>query len=51
MHISTYYDYSHGIRLVKNIMIIDGEDIYRKLLKDPDLCKILSDESIIKKKI
>jgi len=32
-------------------MIIDGEEVsIENVLKDPDLCKILSDESIIKKK-
>ena len=45
VHINWYVDYSHGIRLVKRMMLVDGNprDI-REILTDPDLCGLLSDE-------
>lgn len=48
VHVDWYVDYSHGIRLVKRKMIVDGEprDLW-DVLKDPDLCFLLSDEGPI----
>jgi hypothetical protein len=45
IHIDTYVDYSHGIRLLNANVIIDGKvkDI-RTVLRDPVFYKILSDE-------
>ncbi|MFA6335192.1 MAG: hypothetical protein WCX48_06495 [Bacteroidales bacterium] len=44
-HIDTYVDYSHGIRLISNKVLIDGKEYnYRKILKDPTLHSLLSDE-------
>jgi hypothetical protein len=45
VHGATYADYSHGIRLVSNIVLIDGKirSIYQ-VLEDPTLAEILSDE-------
>ncbi|MBP6965221.1 MAG: hypothetical protein KBC96_12535 [Armatimonadetes bacterium] len=48
VHVNWYVDYSHGIRLVKRAMIIDGQpkDI-REVLADPMLHPLLSDEGPI----
>lgn len=48
VHVDWYVDYSHGIRLVKRAMIVDGEprDLW-DVLKDPDLCFLVSDEGPI----
>ena len=48
VHSASYADYSHGIRLVSDIVLIDGEpwSIYR-VLEDPWLARILSDEGPI----
>ena len=44
-HIDWYVDYSHGIRLVNNQVIIDGKLLLlTDILKDPILFKIFSDE-------
>lgn len=44
-HIDIYVDYSHGIRLISNRVLIDGkEHNYRDILKDPVLHSLLSDE-------
>jgi hypothetical protein len=45
VHGANYADYSHGIRLVSDVVFIDGEakSIYR-VLEDPTLSRILSDE-------
>jgi len=50
VHVNTYVDYSHGIRLVKRSMIVDGRprDI-REVLADPELCPLVSDEGPITK--
>jgi hypothetical protein len=43
VHINTYVDYSHGVRLVSNRVIIDGEVYnYRQILGDPVLHTLLS---------
>jgi hypothetical protein len=47
-HVDWYVDYSHGIRLVKKTVTIDGKprDI-GEVLRDPELSKLLSDEGPI----
>jgi hypothetical protein len=48
VHQATYADYSHGIRLVSEIVLVDGKpkSIY-SVLQDPQLTKVLSDEGTI----
>ena len=48
VHVDWYVDYSHGIRLVKRQMIVDGQprDLW-DVLKDPDLYLLVSDEGQI----
>ncbi len=50
VHGANYADYSHGIRLVSNVVLIDGKprSIY-EVLEDPKLATILSDEGPIRK--
>jgi len=50
VHSASYADYSHGIRLVSDIVLIEGEprSIY-DVLEDPRLAKVLSDEGAIPK--
>lgn len=44
-HIDIYVDYSHGIRLISNRVLIDGKEYnYRDVLRDPTLHSLLSDE-------
>ncbi len=45
VHQASYADYSHGIRLVSEIVLIDGKpkSIY-SVLQDPELMNVLSDE-------
>ncbi|HCV15846.1 MAG TPA: hypothetical protein DF637_05900 [Rikenellaceae bacterium] len=46
VHINTYVDYSHGVRLVSNRVLVDGiEYDYRDILKDSVLHKLLSYEN------
>jgi hypothetical protein len=48
VHIATYVDYSHGIRLVDRQVIVDGKaTTIEHVLKTPDLCELLSDEGPI----
>ena len=49
-HIAMYADYSHGVRLISNIVYING-DIYQltDILKDTNLSVLLSSEGIISK--
>jgi hypothetical protein len=48
VHESTYADYSHGIRLVSKFMTVDGhERLVEDVLKDPNLCGLLSDEGAV----
>ena len=43
-----YVDYSHGIRLVKQQMIVDGVPMsVADVLADPNLCVLLSDEGVV----
>jgi hypothetical protein len=47
-HIISYVDYSHGIRLVKGTMLVDGVEMsVADVLADPDLAGLLSDEGTI----
>jgi hypothetical protein len=50
VHRADYADYSHGIRLISDTVLIDGEprSIY-EVLEDPRLATILSDEGPIRK--
>jgi hypothetical protein len=50
VHSDTYVDYSHGVRLVARKMLVDGrETTVDAVLKDPELCGLLSDEGVIDK--
>lgn len=47
-HVDAYVDYSHGIRLVKREMTIDGKRVdVEDVLKDPNLRGAISDEGSI----
>lgn len=48
-HVKSYVDYSHGIRLVKRFVLIDGKprDI-RQILMSSELAPLLSDEGVIR---
>jgi hypothetical protein len=50
VHSGSYVDYSHGIRLVSDRVLIEGElrSIY-DVLEDSRLAKVLSDEGAIPK--
>lgn len=49
VHGAGYADYSHGIRLVSETVILDGKvRSVRDILRDPSLAKILSDEGVIR---
>lgn len=44
-HVDWYVDYSHGIRLMADQMIVDGRSLaVSEVLKDPRLCVLLSNE-------
>ncbi|MDP4115554.1 MAG: T9SS type A sorting domain-containing protein, partial [Bacteroidota bacterium] len=46
IHINTYVDYSHGIRLLNNDLLIDNQvKKVKDILKDAILYKVLSDET------
>jgi hypothetical protein len=46
IHINTYMDYSHGIRLLNNEILLDGQvKKITDILKDANLYKTLSDET------
>lgn len=46
VHIDIYVDYSHGVRLISNRVLVDGKKYdYRTLLKDPLLHTLLNGES------
>ena len=49
VHDATYADYSHGIRLVSDVVLIDQEpkSLY-SVLEDPRLAKVVSDEGPIR---
>lgn len=44
-HVDWYVDYSHGIRLVYEYMVVDGKQMhYTEVLRDPYLRQLLCDE-------
>lgn len=44
IHVNTYVDYSHGVRLISTRVLIDGEQYnYEEILKDPILYPLLID--------
>ena len=48
VHVNWYVDYSHGIRLLKRTVMVDGKprDV-RAILHSAELCGLLSDEGPI----
>jgi hypothetical protein len=45
VHSDRYVDYSHGVRLVRNWIELDGKELkVNELLADPERCGIVSDE-------
>ena len=47
-HEKAYVDYSHGIRLVRNQMLVNGQVMsVAAVLADPNLCVLLSDEGVV----
>ncbi len=49
-HTNTWADYSHGVRLIQNKVIVNGKKTtLQKVLLDPNLHLLLSDEGIIAK--
>lgn len=49
-HTNTWVDYSHGIRLIQNKVWVNGKKTtLQKVLSDPNLNLLLSDEGIIEK--
>lgn len=45
-HVDWYVDYSHGIRIINNQVLIDGKPaLFSEVLKDPILYRIFSNES------
>jgi len=48
VHDSRYVDYSHGVRLVKRQVLVDGRPMMiEQVLRDPNLSALLSDEGPI----
>jgi len=48
VHGQGYVDYSHGVRLVAGRMLVDGKEMnVGDVLKDPNLCALVSDEGPI----
>lgn len=48
VHGDRYVDYSHGVRLVRDTILIDGQRLpIRELLVDPARCALVSDEGVI----
>jgi hypothetical protein len=50
VHRESYVDYSHGVRLMKRTVLVDGKprDV-RHVLHDADLCELLSDEGPVRR--
>ena len=47
-HTATWVDYSHGVRLVQNRMLVNGEPkSVAEVLADPTLASLLSDEGVV----
>lgn len=48
VHVDWYVDYSHGVRLVRDEITIDGKPFkIADLLRDPERCTIVSDEGVV----
>jgi hypothetical protein len=48
-HEDTYADYSHGIRMIANDVIVNGNPMRMKdVFADPKLCALVSDEGVLK---
>jgi hypothetical protein len=48
VHVSSYVDYSHGIRLVAEHALLEGEPVsLAQLLTDPQRCALVSNEGVI----
>ena len=49
-HSNTWADYSHGVRLIQNKILINGKrTTIQKVVADPKLHQLLSDEGVIEK--
>jgi hypothetical protein len=50
VHRDGYVDYSHGVRLMRRAVVIDGKprDV-RHVLHDADVCGLLSDEGPVRR--
>lgn len=49
-HLSTWADYSHGVRLIQKQVWVNAKKIsIKKVLRSPELCVLLSDEGVIRK--
>ena len=47
-HTAAWVDYSHGIRLISQTMLVNGETkTVAEVLADPNLCGLISDEGVI----
>ncbi len=47
-HVDWYVDYSHGIRLMSKLVMVDGRPMdLSEVLNDPDLCALLSNEGTL----
>jgi hypothetical protein len=52
VHVHWYHDYSHGVRLIHQIVTVDGRDTYiGDVLRDAILHKLLSDEGPLPERI
>ncbi|MGE5254336.1 MAG: hypothetical protein ACM3N7_10260, partial [Planctomycetaceae bacterium] len=48
VHGASYADYSHGIRLISNRLLLNGKPrLYYEVLEDPARAELLSDEGVI----
>jgi len=46
-HSVNYVDYSHGLRMVSNVCVLDGvETTLQAIWNDPELCKLIHDEPL-----
>jgi hypothetical protein len=49
VHWNQYVDYSHGVRLVRDTVDVDGKSLkIAEILADPDRCGLVSDEGPMK---
>jgi len=47
-HDDQYSDYSHGIRLIANDVLVNGQlTRLQEVMRDPELCNLVSDEGIV----